>query len=80
MRRVPHLAHSGGDHETYCLYSRPPHRLMTVPFTRWDAEEGSVGHSKDFEVKSFYGQCFWCFLSHSGALLYLVKPKNDSSV
>jgi len=24
-RRVPHLARSGGDHETYCLYSRPPH-------------------------------------------------------
>lgn len=33
-RRVPHLARSGGDHETYCFYSRPPHRHMTAPSTR----------------------------------------------
>lgn len=29
-RRVPHLARSGGDHETYCLSSCPPHKHCTL--------------------------------------------------
>lgn len=43
-RRVPHLAHSGGDHETFCLDSYSPAQTghVTGSFTRMGIQQGSA--------------------------------------